>query len=70
MPRMNGRELAERLRERRPQTAVLFTSGYTDDPRVRHEVCDEHFPFLGKPYTLHAAAVRIRELLDSPRRNA
>jgi len=34
MPRMSGPELAEIVRERRPEVAILYVSGYTDDTRV------------------------------------
>jgi PAS domain S-box-containing protein len=38
MPVMSGRELADRLRGARPDTAILYMSGYTDEVIVRHGV--------------------------------
>ncbi len=68
MPRMGGAELARLLSERRPDTRVLFMSGYTDDAVVRHGVLEARVAFLQKPFTLEALARRVRETLDSPPR--
>ncbi|HET7321654.1 MAG TPA: ATP-binding protein, partial [Longimicrobiaceae bacterium] len=51
MPGIGGRELAERLQERREGVAVLFMSGYTDDAILRHGMLNEGTPFLEKPFT-------------------
>jgi len=64
MPRMSGRELAERLTAQRPDTQVLFMSGYTDDAVMRHGVEDAEMELLQKPFTHLALAQRIRRLLD------
>jgi CheY-like chemotaxis protein len=65
MPRMSGRELAEKLLVSRPDTKVLFMSGYTDDAIVQHGVLEEGTEFLQKPFTRDALTVRVREVLDS-----
>jgi two-component system cell cycle sensor histidine kinase/response regulator CckA len=64
MPRMNGRELAVRLREDRPKLPVLFISGYTDDEMVRRGLIDANNPFLSKPFTPEVLAAKVRLLLD------
>ena len=64
MPGMSGKELATRLAPHRPETKVLFTSGYTDDAIVNHGVLDEGVSFIGKPYTPVALARKVREVLD------
>jgi signal transduction histidine kinase len=66
MPQMNGRELAERVRTRRPDTRVLFMSGYTDDAILRHGVLDEGVPFLQKPVTPGSLTRHVRATLDGP----
>jgi two-component system, cell cycle sensor histidine kinase and response regulator CckA len=64
MPGMNGRELAERLIVLHPEMKVLFTSGYTENVIVHHGVVEENLNFIGKPFSLHALAKKIREVLD------
>jgi PAS domain S-box-containing protein len=64
MPLMGGRELAERLSTRRPETRVLFVSGFTDDTVVRHGVLDEGVAFLQKPFTLESLSQTVRQVLD------
>jgi CheY-like chemotaxis protein len=64
MPQMGGRELAERLAADCPDLRMLFTSGYTDDEIVRHEVIKEETNFIQKPFTFDALAHKVRECLD------
>lgn len=64
MPRMNGRELAERLVKIHSETKVLFSSGYTEDTIVHHGMIDTGLNFIGKPYTPNALALAVRKVLD------
>jgi PAS domain S-box-containing protein len=59
-------ELARTARERLPDIAVLFTSGYTQNAIVHDGRLDAGVELLAKPYTLEALAQRIRLLLDQP----
>jgi len=65
MPGMNGRELAKKLTEARPDTKVLCISGYTDEAVVHHGVIDASMPFLQKPFTPTALLAKVREVLDA-----
>jgi PAS domain S-box-containing protein len=68
MPGANGRELASRLQEDRPDIKVLFTSGYTADAIGRRGVLEEDIELIRKPYRLENLAQKIRAVLDKPRR--
>jgi len=64
MPKMSGRELAEKLAVMRPEMKVLFMSGYTDDTIVHHGALDSGIAFLQKPITPDVLARKVREVLD------
>jgi two-component system, cell cycle sensor histidine kinase and response regulator CckA len=65
MPRMGGRELAERMALLRPDLPILYISGYTDDVAVRHGAADRKAAFLSKPFTLQSLALKLREVLEA-----
>ena len=67
MPGMNGRELAQRIEEIRPNTQVLYMSGYTENVIGRNGTLDAGVRLLQKPFTLRELKNRVREVLDSTR---
>ncbi|MCY0388021.1 PAS domain S-box protein [Robbsia sp. Bb-Pol-6] len=56
-------ELARKARERLPDLAVLFTSGYTENAIVHGGRLDPGVELLGKPYTREALARKIRHVM-------
>ena len=68
MPKMNGRELAQRLLKIRPELEVLYMSGYTDNAIVHHGILDPDVAYVQKPLVPDAFARRVREVLDHRRR--
>ncbi|MBL8689297.1 MAG: PAS domain S-box protein [Rhodospirillaceae bacterium] len=63
---MNGRELAEEVKRRRPGVRVLYTSGYTADAIVHQGRLDPGIQLLSKPYRKPDLARRVREALAAP----
>ncbi|MBZ6384121.1 hybrid sensor histidine kinase/response regulator [Sphingomonas sanguinis] len=56
-------ELARKARERLPNIAVLFTSGYTENSIVHGGRLDKGVELLSKPYTRDALARKFRHVL-------
>ncbi|MGA8438017.1 MAG: ATP-binding protein [Candidatus Sulfotelmatobacter sp.] len=65
MPGMNGRELAQRISEIRPNTKVLYMSGYTENVIGHNGTLDAGVRLLQKPFTLRELKSKVREVLDS-----
>lgn len=64
MPRLGGRELARQLTKLRPETKVLYMSGYAENALAFGGVLSEGINFIQKPFSLDALTARIRQVLD------
>ena len=64
LPGISGRQVAEQIAAHRPETKILFTSGYTTNAIVHHGVLDAGLHFLQKPFTMKTLATKVREVLD------
>ncbi|MBN1944800.1 MAG: PAS domain S-box protein [Bradymonadales bacterium] len=65
LPLVSGLDLAEGVRQLRPDTRVLFTSGYQDRPTERIHLLGPHTHFLKKPFTIRLMAAKVREVLNA-----
>ncbi len=66
MPRMNGGEVYDKLREINPSIKVLLSSGYSVESHAR-EILDRGCNgFIQKPFSMHDLSQKIREILDKP----
>jgi PAS domain S-box-containing protein len=63
MPRLNGRELAKQINSMRPETRVIFMTGYGENLISRAGVIDDDVDLLQKPFTPEALAAKVRSVL-------
>jgi PAS domain S-box-containing protein len=66
LPRMNGRQLVERLHGMRPGMRVLFMSGYPDDTVLQHGILESGVAYLQKPLSPASLTRKVREVLSGP----
>jgi CheY-like chemotaxis protein len=66
MPGFSGSVLAERLAIVRPETKVLFASGYSDHSLSQRGVRGKDYALLEKPFSRDELLRQVRRLLDSP----
>jgi two-component system cell cycle sensor histidine kinase/response regulator CckA len=64
MPGMSGSQLAENILKQRPQTKVVYMTGYTDDMVVQHKVLEPGVKLLQKPFGKAELALKVRSTLD------
>jgi len=64
MPGISGAELAQNLAKLRPETKVLFMSGYPDDLISHHGILNSGTMLLEKPFDLNSLLMKIRIVLD------
>jgi PAS domain S-box-containing protein len=65
MPGMNGRELAQRIAEIRPNVKILYMSGYTENVIGHNGMLDNGVRLLQKPFNLRDLKSKVREVLDA-----
>jgi two-component SAPR family response regulator len=64
LPGDNGRKLADRALQLRPNLHVLFTTGHSRNAIVHHGRLDSHLHLISKPFTFNQLATKLREQLD------
>jgi two-component system, cell cycle sensor histidine kinase and response regulator CckA len=65
MPNSSGRELAAQIIDRRPETKVLYMSGYADLAMLNRGLEQGNIAFLQKPFTPATLTQQVREVLAS-----
>jgi CheY-like chemotaxis protein len=65
MPKMGGPALAKQLTILRPETRVLYMSGYTGSSAFAQELAESGPGLLQKPFTREKLTRNVREVLDS-----
>ncbi len=67
LPGMNGRQLAEAVRERRPELGVLFMTGYAYDATLGTGILEPGCEVLQKPFETTALVARVTGMLAHTR---
>jgi DNA-binding response OmpR family regulator len=62
---MNGRQMADAGRERRPNLRVLFITGYAENSAIGNGRLEPGMQVMTKPFAMEALAVRIKDLIAS-----
>ena len=62
---MNGRQLSEAARRKRPDLKVLFTTGYARNAIVHDGRLDPGIELVTKPFSQVAVAAKLRDILDA-----
>jgi signal transduction histidine kinase/DNA-binding NarL/FixJ family response regulator len=65
MPKMLGKEAAERIRAACPAVKVLFMSGYTGGVLDNQGVLETGVYLIGKPFTEASLLARLREIISA-----
>ncbi len=65
MPQMNGRELAQRMRSWRPNTPVLFMTGYAENALNRQHFLGAGMDMIIKPFQMVEFLDKVRAMLDA-----
>jgi two-component system cell cycle sensor histidine kinase/response regulator CckA len=65
MPKMGGKEVAERLQPLYPHMKVLYMSGYTDKVITHQGVLASGLNFIEKPFKPNELASKVREILNT-----
>jgi PAS domain S-box-containing protein len=62
---INGRQLADEARRRRPHLRVLFTTGYARNAIVHDGRLDPGVELITKPYAQAALSTKLRDMLEA-----
>jgi nitrogen-specific signal transduction histidine kinase/ActR/RegA family two-component response regulator len=63
MPGLSGPDLIENIKASRPNLAVVFMSGYTEDTSLLSGIISGDAVYLPKPFTAEQLAAKVREAL-------
>ncbi len=62
---MNGKQMAEAARVRRPDLNVLFITGYAENAAISNGHLEPGMHVLSKPFPMDKLAARIRSIIES-----
>ncbi|MFC6478238.1 response regulator [Pseudomonas asuensis] len=62
---MNGRQMADAARQRRPDLKVLFITGYAENAVVGNGNLEEGMYLMAKPFSMDLLATRLEAILNT-----
>jgi PAS domain S-box-containing protein len=65
MPRMNGVQLARKVKSLWPELKVMYMSGYADEEIIQQNIVKDGVTFIQKPFVPAFLLQKVREVLDS-----
>ncbi len=63
MPKMNGKELADKIIKIKKDIKIIYTSGYTENHIAHRGIIDKGVTLLQKPYSLNELSEKIKKVL-------
>ena len=70
MPEVNGAQLTEQVRLRRPNLKVLYMTGYTRNAVSHDGALDPGVELIAKPFSISDLGAKVRAVLDNHGRAA
>ncbi len=67
LPGLNGRQMADAARERRPDLKVLFMTGYAENAAIANGFLEPGMALITKPFAMEVLATRIRGMIEADR---
>jgi DNA-binding response OmpR family regulator len=67
---LNGRQVADAARVRRPELKVLFITGYAENAAVGNGLMGQGMEVLTKPFEIEELAKRVGDMVNTARRSA
>ena len=64
LPGLNGRQVADAARAKRPDLQVLFMTGYAENAAIGAGFLDPGMAMVTKPFAMEALASRIRQMIE------
>jgi len=61
---MNGKEMADVARARRPRLKVLFITGYAENAAITNGHLEPRMEVMSKPFSMDKLAARIRSIIE------
>jgi DNA-binding response OmpR family regulator len=63
---MNGKEMVDAARAKRPKLKVLFITGYAENAAITNGHLEPGMEVMSKPFSMDKLAARIRSIIEAP----